>query len=540
MASGTRGSRSTASAVHAGAVNVYGTAILRLPLAYESFNLRSSVSLGTSYLISNLYGAPSGSLGVFGGVSFLGLEWKVARSLLRRHRPARLSWFRCRSSRACRSSIRSTDSPSVWSSTSGERAPPAGHERSRMTRLRLMALVLAAAALVPLACGSPPRALTPAPTAPLSPQQTALWSEARDVFETRCVVCHGCYDAPCQLKLGSFDGIERGATRATRSTTARGSIAAQPTRLDVDAHDAGRLAEEGLPPGRCPRGPRATRARVSSCACSTLKRAQPAPPRRATSPRTSRSSSIARRPVRPRSASTTTRRLTRSGACRTRFPALDEPEERALVALGQGRRPASRAPRRSPRRLSASIAEWEAFLERAVAEEPARGALHLRAPLPGAASTSKERGEDDVLPTRALAHAERREVDEIPTRRPFDDPGGRARLLPLRPAHGAPAREDAHALPRSSAARLRRWKELFLAPKYVVGPAPGLRARGRRESVRAFQVIPVELALPLHARRGRVHDDGVHQGAGLPRAGGARRHRGPLLGRLPRPRCPAG
>jgi hypothetical protein len=70
------------STVHAGAVNVYGTAILRLPLAYEQFNLRSTLNLGTSYLVSNLYGAPSGSVGAFAGLSFLGLEWKVSRAFL--------------------------------------------------------------------------------------------------------------------------------------------------------------------------------------------------------------------------------------------------------------------------------------------------------------------------------------------------------------------------------------------------------------------------------------------------------------------------
>ncbi len=70
------------STFHAGAVNVYGRAIVRLPLAYENFNLRSSVSLGTSYLVSNLYGAPRGSYGIFAGVSFLGLEWKLSRALL--------------------------------------------------------------------------------------------------------------------------------------------------------------------------------------------------------------------------------------------------------------------------------------------------------------------------------------------------------------------------------------------------------------------------------------------------------------------------
>lgn len=27
--------------------------------------------------------------------------------------------------------------------------------------------------------------------------------DVRPVLERRCVVCHGCYDAPCQLKLGT-------------------------------------------------------------------------------------------------------------------------------------------------------------------------------------------------------------------------------------------------------------------------------------------------------------------------------------------------
>jgi len=68
------------TAVHAGAVNVYGTAIVRLPLAYESFNLRTTFDLGASYLVSNLYGAPQGSTGVFVGIAPLGIEWKVSRS----------------------------------------------------------------------------------------------------------------------------------------------------------------------------------------------------------------------------------------------------------------------------------------------------------------------------------------------------------------------------------------------------------------------------------------------------------------------------
>ena len=68
----------TGKTVRAGAFNVYGTAMLRFPLAYEKFNLRTGVSLGTSSLLMNLYGAPKGSLGVFLGVSPLALEWKLS------------------------------------------------------------------------------------------------------------------------------------------------------------------------------------------------------------------------------------------------------------------------------------------------------------------------------------------------------------------------------------------------------------------------------------------------------------------------------
>jgi hypothetical protein len=34
------------------------------------------------------------------------------------------------------------------------------------------------------------------------------------ILERRCVVCHGCYDVPCQIKLGAWEGIARGASTA--------------------------------------------------------------------------------------------------------------------------------------------------------------------------------------------------------------------------------------------------------------------------------------------------------------------------------------
>jgi hypothetical protein len=54
------------------------------------------------------------------------------------------------------------------------------------------------------------------------------------ILEKRCDVCHSCYDAPCQLKLTSFDGIDRGGSKKLVYNSAR-ITPDQPTRLFVDA-----------------------------------------------------------------------------------------------------------------------------------------------------------------------------------------------------------------------------------------------------------------------------------------------------------------
>ena len=68
--------------MRAGTLNTFGTVILRFPLAYENFNLRTTVNLGISYLLIDLYGAPKGSIGLYGAIYPLGLEWKLSRVFL--------------------------------------------------------------------------------------------------------------------------------------------------------------------------------------------------------------------------------------------------------------------------------------------------------------------------------------------------------------------------------------------------------------------------------------------------------------------------
>lgn len=59
-------------------------------------------------------------------------------------------------------------------------------------------------------------------------------ASVKPILEKRCIACHGCYDAPCQLKLSSAEGLARGANKDKVYNGAR-ITAGDPTRLFVDA-----------------------------------------------------------------------------------------------------------------------------------------------------------------------------------------------------------------------------------------------------------------------------------------------------------------
>ncbi len=68
----------------------------------------------------------------------------------------------------------------------------------------------------------------------------------RPVLEKRCVVCHACYDAACQLKLTSAEGIERGGSKKSVYGIRIGD--AEPTRLHMDETDTAAWRSRGFHP----------------------------------------------------------------------------------------------------------------------------------------------------------------------------------------------------------------------------------------------------------------------------------------------------
>lgn len=65
-------------------------------------------------------------------------------------------------------------------------------------------------------------------------QNSSQYQQVRSILEKRCMVCHGCYDAPCQLKLTSYTGVKRGASK-TKVYDGERIDAALQSRLFIDA-----------------------------------------------------------------------------------------------------------------------------------------------------------------------------------------------------------------------------------------------------------------------------------------------------------------
>ena len=46
-----------------------------------------------------------------------------------------------------------------------------------------------------------------------APARDDYTARIQPIFDNRCVACHSCYNAPCQLNLQNYSGLTRGATR---------------------------------------------------------------------------------------------------------------------------------------------------------------------------------------------------------------------------------------------------------------------------------------------------------------------------------------
>ncbi|BHH84772.1 fatty acid cis/trans isomerase [Desulforhopalus sp. 52FAK] len=94
-------------------------------------------------------------------------------------------------------------------------------------------------------CAKPPILQNPAYQFEPPTRQLEYLADVEPVLIKRCVVCHSCYNSPCQLKLSSWDGLERGVSKEQVYNGGRLKTM-DPSRLFIDAHSAGEWRQKGF------------------------------------------------------------------------------------------------------------------------------------------------------------------------------------------------------------------------------------------------------------------------------------------------------
>ncbi|HKP58747.1 MAG TPA: fatty acid cis/trans isomerase [Polyangiales bacterium] len=323
--------------------------------------------------------------------------------------------------------------------------------------------------------------------APASRSQGAdvLWQAASQVFERRCVVCHGCYDAPCQLKLESMAGAERGGTK-TQVYEAERLSEAEPTRLFIDAQTTAEWRAKGfhgvLPEREQPDPERSVMLRMLQ-----LKQQHPLTP--AVDLDKSFTFTIERE-------QTCTDAEHFDDYAREHplwgmpyaLPQLEPKAHATLVDWLKAGAPAGKPSEPAPE-IARAIREWEEFfnepslkqrlVSRYIFEHLFVGSLYFK-------------GLDDrsffrlVRSRTPSGYA----VDEIPTRRPFEDPGEGPFYYRFVVRMGVPLAKT-HMPYALDAARMERYRELFLKPEYKVEALPSYEPAVASNPFKAFEALPI-------------------------------------------------
>ena len=355
------------------------------------------------------------------------------------------------------------------------------------------ALLTGCAALVPAPLASLDERFGPAQPARFdraAPPAVAGLSYRHDVkpiLDRRCVVCHGCYDAPCQLKLGSWDGVVRGSS-AARVYDLR-LTDDPPTRLGLDALTASAWRERGFSPVLNERRVNPGNELAASVLYRSLalKQAHPLPSG----------------PILPDSFDF---RLDRAQVC-PRLDQFDEHERRQPLAgmpyglPGLSARESdvvrrwllAGAPDEPPPPLPAAVTrqvqQWEAFLNGDSNKQRLAG-RYLYEHLFLAQISFEDDPQRHVFRLVRSAQPPGVPAQPLATRRPYDDPGlARVyyRLLPDTETLLAKTRMRFTLSPQ----RMARWRAWFLDAPYRVDTLPGYEPRLASNPFATFAALPL-------------------------------------------------
>ncbi|HRK38980.1 MAG TPA: fatty acid cis/trans isomerase [Burkholderiaceae bacterium] len=312
----------------------------------------------------------------------------------------------------------------------------------------------------------------------------------KPIFDNRCVVCHGCYDAPCQLKLGSWDGIARGLTQANVYGELR-LHAAPLTRLGVDAQQASQWRGLGFEPvlnerSTAPGNDLAASVLWRSLALKTANPLPDAP----LLPTPTFDFSLDRANSCPS--------LAQYDAFATRHPQAGMPyglpglSDRELSLISrwlQAGAPDDVMPA-LPAALTRQVAEWEQMLN-GHSPKAKLVSRYLYEHLYLGSLMFEGDAQRHIFKLVRSATPPGQPVETIATRRPFDDPGIPQPFYRL-------VRDRETVLAKThmpyvlSSARMERWRQWFFRAPFRVDRLPGYDAATASNPFRTFADLPLD------------------------------------------------
>ena len=314
--------------------------------------------------------------------------------------------------------------------------------------------------------------------------------DVKPILDNRCVVCHGCYDAPCQLNLSAYQGITRGAHRDVVYDSAR-LAAAEPTRLFTDAESNAAWRAKGFYPVLNERNPEPEANRDGSVLYRALmlKRVHDLPPG-GRLPEKEFDFRLDRHQVCP-----SIEQMDRFEEARPLWgmpyglPALSAREHDTLARWIEAGAP-YRGPAPLPAAHAQRVAEWERFLNgdslkarlmsRYLYEHWFIGHLYFDDLPPG---------ENFELVRSATPPGQ--PIKLIATRRPYDDPGVPRAYYRLRRVEGT-LLSKTHIPYALNAARMARIRSWFLDAPYEVDTLPSYAPEKASNPFVTFRRLPIE------------------------------------------------
>lgn len=320
-----------------------------------------------------------------------------------------------------------------------------------------------------------------------------FYRDIKPIFDQRCVVCHACNDAPCQLKLSSFEGLDRGSS-ADKVYNAKRLIAAEPSRLFLDAQHTDQWRERGFYPVLNERmqTPQANIAASSLAQVLELKVKHPLPEVEILPD----SFDLA---LNPSQQCSTVEDFEKYAA---KYPlwgmpyALPgiEPQSTALIKkwLMAGA-PAMAYPPMADE-VAALIKQWEDFFNGSSLKEQLMSRYiyehlflaHLYFPELDSAG-GKHSGYFELVRSATPSGTP---IDVLATRRPYDHPGTDTFYYRIRPVRSTIV-DKTHMPYRLDAARMQRWQALFVEPDYDVTELPSYELHVASNPFKAFRALPI-------------------------------------------------